>query len=65
MLYEPANRHINSDRPGNMGSIFKEDVSELELAEQISEKTSGFIQSSKHRDLLDIVDALRSNGVSH
>ncbi|XMA13374.1 hypothetical protein WAI453_006165 [Rhynchosporium graminicola] len=35
------------------------------LAEQISEKTSGFIHSRKHRDLLDIVDALRSNGVSH
>ncbi|ETS73761.1 hypothetical protein PFICI_14707 [Pestalotiopsis fici W106-1] len=35
------------------------------LAEQISEKTSGFIQSSSHRDLLDIVDSLRSNGVSH
>lgn len=38
---------------------------ELNLAEQISQKTSGFIQSSKHRDLLDIVDSLRSNGVSH
>ncbi|KAF3025031.1 hypothetical protein E8E14_014332 [Neopestalotiopsis sp. 37M] len=35
------------------------------LAEQISEKTSGFIQSSSHRDLLDIVDSLRSHGVSH
>ena len=35
------------------------------LAEQISQKTSGFIHSSNHRDLLDIVDALRSNGVSH
>ncbi|CZS98730.1 related to Mx2 protein (GTPase protein) [Rhynchosporium agropyri] len=35
------------------------------LAEQISEKTSGFIHSRKHRDLLDIVDALRSNVVSH
>ncbi|PVH84492.1 dynamin family protein [Cadophora sp. DSE1049] len=37
----------------------------LGLAEQISQKTSGFIHSSNHRDLLDIVDALRSNGVSH
>ncbi|KAI9046786.1 hypothetical protein LZ554_009521 [Drepanopeziza brunnea f. sp. 'monogermtubi'] len=36
-----------------------------DLAEHISQKTSGFIQSSKHRDLLDIVDSLRSNGVSH
>ncbi|KAK9413439.1 putative GED domain-containing protein [Seiridium unicorne] len=35
------------------------------LAGQISEKTSGFIQSSNHRDLLDIVDSLRSHGVSH
>ncbi|KAI1495922.1 P-loop containing nucleoside triphosphate hydrolase protein [Biscogniauxia marginata] len=35
------------------------------LAEQISQKTSGFIQSSNHRDLLDIVDSLRSHGVSH
>ncbi|KAH7407648.1 P-loop containing nucleoside triphosphate hydrolase protein [Cadophora sp. MPI-SDFR-AT-0126] len=37
----------------------------LGLAEQISQTTSRFIHSSKHRDLLDIVDALRSNGVSH
>ncbi|KAK8080516.1 hypothetical protein PG997_008334 [Apiospora hydei] len=36
-----------------------------DLAEQISQKTSGFIQSSNHRDLLDIVDSLRSHGVSH
>ncbi|KAI1206794.1 P-loop containing nucleoside triphosphate hydrolase protein [Annulohypoxylon truncatum] len=35
------------------------------LAEDISQKTSGFIQSSNHRDLLDIVDSLRSHGVSH
>ncbi|KAM0811508.1 putative GED domain-containing protein [Seiridium cardinale] len=35
------------------------------LAGQISEKTSGFIQSSNHRDLLGIVDSLRSHGVSH
>ncbi|KAL5324278.1 hypothetical protein ACEPPN_008823 [Leptodophora sp. 'Broadleaf-Isolate-01'] len=37
----------------------------LGLAEQISQKTAGFIHSKKHTDLLDIVDALRSNGVSH
>ncbi|KAI1075851.1 P-loop containing nucleoside triphosphate hydrolase protein [Whalleya microplaca] len=37
----------------------------INLAEQISQKTSGFIQSSNHRDLLDIVDSLRSHGVSH
>jgi hypothetical protein len=35
------------------------------LAAQISERTSGFIQSNSHRDLLDIVDSLRSHGVSH
>ncbi|KAI0110612.1 P-loop containing nucleoside triphosphate hydrolase protein [Hypoxylon sp. NC0597] len=35
------------------------------LAEDISQKTSGFIQSHNHRDLLDIVDSLRSHGVSH
>ncbi|KAK0107206.1 hypothetical protein ONS95_003908 [Cadophora gregata] len=35
------------------------------LAEQISQKTSRFIHSSNHRDLLDIFNALRSNGVSH
>ncbi|KAI0835262.1 P-loop containing nucleoside triphosphate hydrolase protein [Hypoxylon sp. FL0890] len=35
------------------------------LAEDISHKTSGFIQSNNHRDLLDIVDSLRSHGVSH
>ncbi|OTA90051.1 hypothetical protein M434DRAFT_398290 [Hypoxylon sp. CO27-5] len=35
------------------------------LAEDISQKTSGFIQSNNHRDLLDIVDSLRSHGVSH
>ncbi|KAI0004030.1 P-loop containing nucleoside triphosphate hydrolase protein [Xylariaceae sp. FL0662B] len=37
----------------------------IDLAEQISQRTSGFIQSSNHRDLLDIVDSLRSHGVSH
>ncbi|RYO80007.1 hypothetical protein DL766_000532 [Monosporascus sp. MC13-8B] len=36
-----------------------------DLAEQISQKTSGLIQSSNHRDLLDVVDSLRSHGVSH
>lgn len=36
-----------------------------DLAEDISEKTAGFIQSNSHRDLLDIVDTLRSHGVSH
>jgi len=36
-----------------------------DLAEQISRQTSELVQSSKHRDLLDIVDSLRSNGVSH
>ncbi|KAI0158001.1 P-loop containing nucleoside triphosphate hydrolase protein [Hypoxylon sp. FL1284] len=35
------------------------------LAEDISQKTSSFIHSTNHRDLLDIVDALRSHGVSH
>jgi hypothetical protein len=65
MLYEPANDNINRDKRAKMGSLIKEGASELGLADQISEKTSGFIQSSNHRDLLDVVDALRSNGVSH
>ncbi|KAI1407196.1 hypothetical protein F5Y13DRAFT_195607 [Hypoxylon sp. FL1857] len=34
------------------------------FAEDISQKTSGFIQSNNHRDLLDIVDSLRYHGVS-
>lgn len=42
-----------------------DDEERRDLAEQISQKTSGFIQSSNHRDLLDIVDSLRSHGVSH
>ncbi|KAI2602279.1 P-loop containing nucleoside triphosphate hydrolase protein [Hypoxylon sp. NC1633] len=37
----------------------------MTLVKDISQKTSGFIQSDKHRDLLDIVDSLRSHGVSH
>ncbi len=36
-----------------------------DLGEQISQKTSGLIQSTSHRDLLDVVDSLRSRGVSH
>jgi hypothetical protein len=47
-----------------MGKLVEE-VRPLDLAEQIAHKTSGFIQSNQHRDLLDIVDALRSEGVSH
>lgn len=35
------------------------------LAEEIARKTSALIQSNSHRDLLDIVDTLRSHGVSH
>ena len=35
------------------------------LAEHIAFQTSAFIQSDEHRDLLDIVDNLRSQGVSH
>ncbi|KAI5925132.1 P-loop containing nucleoside triphosphate hydrolase protein [Camillea tinctor] len=35
------------------------------FAEQIAKRASAFIQSSNHRDLLDIVDTLRSHGVSH
>ena len=65
MLYEPGHRHPHSDQKGKMGALSSEDASGLDLAEQISETTSGFIQSNNHRDLLDIVDALRSNGVSH
>ncbi|XXH00970.1 hypothetical protein Hte_007321 [Hypoxylon texense] len=37
----------------------------MDLAEDISQKTSSFIHSTNHRDLLDIVDSLRSHGVSH
>ncbi|KAH9903861.1 P-loop containing nucleoside triphosphate hydrolase protein [Xylariomycetidae sp. FL2044] len=37
----------------------------IDLAENISHQTSGLIQSRNHRDLLDIVDTLRSSGVSH
>ncbi|KAM7189858.1 P-loop containing nucleoside triphosphate hydrolase protein [Naviculisporaceae sp. PSN 640] len=37
----------------------------VDLADSIAQKTAGFIQSDDHRDLLDIVDALRSQGVSH
>lgn len=47
-----------------MGRLLN-DEERRDLAEQISQKTSGFIQSSNHRDLLDIVDSLRSHGVSH
>ena len=36
-----------------------------DLAKAIAEKTAGFIQSTDHRDLLDVVDSLRSQGVSH
>lgn len=34
-------------------------------AHQLVPKTANFIQSENHRDLLDIVDKLRSRGVSH
>ncbi|ROW07486.1 hypothetical protein VPNG_07085 [Cytospora leucostoma] len=34
-------------------------------AQQLFPKTANFIQSENHRDLLDIVDKLRSRGVSH
>ncbi|KAK8127637.1 dynamin family protein [Apiospora sp. TS-2023a] len=47
-----------------MGRLVNDDEQQ-DLAEQISQKTSGFIQSENHRDLLDIVDSLRSHGVSH
>ncbi|CAN8098327.1 unnamed protein product [Discula destructiva] len=36
-----------------------------DLAYQLSKKTAGFIRSENHRDLLDIVDKLRSRGVRH
>lgn len=36
-----------------------------DLAHQLSQKTANFIRSNNHRDLLDIVDRLRSRGVSH
>lgn len=62
-------KQMKSDKriPNQAGSILMGDLStmELDLAEDISKKTSGFIQSSNHRDLLDIVDSLRSSGVSH
>lgn len=42
----------------NMASV-------TDLAHQLSLKTANFIRSNNHRDLLDIVDRLRSRGVSH
>lgn len=36
-----------------------------DLAQQLSQKTANFIRSHNYRDLLDIVDKLRSRGVSH
>ena len=54
------------NRKKQMGSVVLGEAPKgTDLAEQINQKTSGFIQSSNHRDLLDIVDSLRSNGVSH
>ncbi|KAI1452846.1 P-loop containing nucleoside triphosphate hydrolase protein [Annulohypoxylon moriforme] len=50
MVRKQKNKHVNMT---------------TDLAEDISQKTAGFIQSSNHRDLLDIVDSLRSHGVSH
>ncbi|KAM7216386.1 P-loop containing nucleoside triphosphate hydrolase protein [Rhypophila decipiens] len=46
-----------------MGKAKKE--AKVDLADNIAKKTAGFIQSDEHRDLLDIVDTLRSQGVSH
>lgn len=46
-----------------MGKAKKEP--KVDLADSIAQRTAGFIQSNDHRDLLDIVDALRSQGVSH
>lgn len=46
----------------NMGETFD---TANDLAYQLSKKTAGFIRSNNHRDLLDIVDKLRSRGVSH
>lgn len=37
----------------------------LDLAHQLSQKTANFIRSNNHCNLLDIVDKLRSLGVSH
>lgn len=36
-----------------------------DLAQQLSQKTANFIRSKNHRNLLDVVDRLRSLGVSH
>lgn len=36
-----------------------------DLAQQLSKKTANFIRSNNHRNLLDVVDKLRSLGVSH
>ncbi|KAF8864404.1 hypothetical protein BDZ45DRAFT_758809 [Acephala macrosclerotiorum] len=54
-------------RRSQMGSVQIGDAptTGLDLAEQISQTTSTFIQSSNRRDLLDIIDSLRSNGASH
>ncbi|KAK4216900.1 P-loop containing nucleoside triphosphate hydrolase protein [Rhypophila decipiens] len=50
-------------RTAAMGKAKKE--AKVDLADNIAKKTAGFIQSDEHRDLLDIVDTLRSQGVSH
>lgn len=48
----------------NMGqTINQEHVTDL--AHQLSQKTANLIISNNHRDLLDTVDKLRSQGVSH
>ncbi|KAK3938319.1 P-loop containing nucleoside triphosphate hydrolase protein [Diplogelasinospora grovesii] len=44
----------------------KRKLATMDLAERIAQTTSAaLIQSSNHRDLLDIIDTLRSQGVSH
>lgn len=49
-----------------MNGIMGEDINMTsDLASHLSQKTANFIRSNNHRDLLDIVDKLRSQGVSH
>ncbi|KAI5857492.1 P-loop containing nucleoside triphosphate hydrolase protein [Durotheca rogersii] len=68
ILNPEASHHLPSDamtRKRHQPETKKRANMTSNLAEEISLKTTGFIQSSNHRDLLDIVDSLRSHGVSH
>lgn len=48
-----------------MGAQVNGNDATSDLAHQLSLKTANFIRSNNHRNLLDVVDKLRSLGVSH